>query len=130
MTAALGEIVMLFDGSCRFCTASAKQLARRGRGVKTRNFQDEGVLDAYPKISYEAAMKRMHVVDDAGEVFAGAGAVFRVFRTVPWLAPFTYIYFVPGLRQLFDIGYDLVAKYRYKLFGRTATCDGGTCHLH
>jgi predicted DCC family thiol-disulfide oxidoreductase YuxK len=42
-------------------------------------------------------------------------------------------YYIPGIRQLSDLGYRLVARYRYALMGRAVAagqCDGGTCHLH
>ena len=123
---------MLFDGHCRFCTGSAKTLARIiGPGhVKTSSFQDDGVLDSYPGIAHAEAMKRLYVVAPDGRFYGGAAAVARLvrtFRLIGWLA---YLYYVPGIKQLADVLYALVAKYRYKLFGKTEQCDGGACHLH
>jgi predicted DCC family thiol-disulfide oxidoreductase YuxK len=126
------QLIMLFDGHCRFCTGSAKKLARMvGPAlVKTINFQDEGVLESYPGVSYDACMKKLHVISPDGRVYSGAGAVARLFRTFRFIGWMTYVYYVPGIRQLVDLNYWLVAKYRYKLFGKTQQCDGGTCHLH
>jgi predicted DCC family thiol-disulfide oxidoreductase YuxK len=125
-------MTVLFDGDCRFCTQSAHDVQRRfGRErIALRNFQEPGVLDAYPAVTHEAAMKKMHVVTGGGRVFAGAEAVARIVagvRFVGWLA---YVYYVPGIRQLADLAYALVAQHRYRLFGRTERCEGGTCHLH
>lgn len=127
------RLVMLYDGSCRFCTQSAKTLARRvgAAKVETVNFQDDGVLASYPGVTYDACMKKMHVIDPEGRVYAGAGAVARLVRTIPVLGLFSYVYFIPGIRQLAEIVYAFVAKNRYKLFGKTEACEpGGTCHLH
>jgi predicted DCC family thiol-disulfide oxidoreductase YuxK len=125
-------MTMLYDGDCRFCTRSAHVIQRRfGRaGVALRNFQEAGALDAYPAITHDAAMKRMHVVLGDGSVHAGAAAAARIAMTVPVVGWLAYLYYVPGLRQLADLGYALVARYRYRLLGRTEVCEGGTCHLH
>ena len=125
-------MTLLYDGDCRFCTRSAHTIQRRfGRArVTLRNFQEPGVLEAHPSITHEAAMKKMHLVLDDGRVFAGAEAFARIVATVPVLGWLAWLYYVPGIRQLADLGYALIAKYRYRLFGRTAQCDGGTCHLH
>jgi predicted DCC family thiol-disulfide oxidoreductase YuxK len=125
-------LVLLFDGHCRFCTQTAKKIARRfgPERVKAVNFQDDGVLASYPDITYEAAMKKMHVVQPDGAIYAGAAAVSRLFRTLKFIGWLSYFYYIPGIRQLAELGYSLIAKYRYKLFGKTECEPGGTCHLH
>jgi predicted DCC family thiol-disulfide oxidoreductase YuxK len=131
MTAA-APMTVLYDGGCRFCTRSAHSLRRwigRDR-VALTDFQPSGVLDAYPGISRDAAMKRIHVVMPDGRIFAGAEAFARMLATLRWVGWAAWVYYVPGLRQLANVMYDLIAKYRYRLFGRTEECDGGTCHLH
>jgi predicted DCC family thiol-disulfide oxidoreductase YuxK len=129
---ATGPLILLYDGGCGFCTSSAAALVRRfgPERLQIQDFQKEGVLAAFPEVSYEAAMKRMHVVFPDGRIYAGAEGFARVFaatRRVGWLA---YLYYVPGLRQLVDLGYETLARHRYRLFGRTGACEGGTCRLH
>jgi predicted DCC family thiol-disulfide oxidoreductase YuxK len=125
-------LVILFDGHCRFCTQTAKKLARRfgPSRVIAANFQEEAVLAAYPGVAYEKCMKKMHVVAPGGKVYAGAGAAARLVREVRFVGFFGYLYYVPVLRQLLDVVYFFVAKYRYKLFGKAECEPGGTCHLH
>jgi predicted DCC family thiol-disulfide oxidoreductase YuxK len=126
-------MTVLYDGDCRFCTRSAHGIQHRfGRDrVALANFQAPGVLEAHPGVTHAAAMKKMHVVLPDGRVVAGAEAVARLaaahVRFVGWLA---WLYYVPGLRQLADLAYALIARFRYRLFGRTEPCEGGTCHLH
>jgi predicted DCC family thiol-disulfide oxidoreductase YuxK len=106
--------------------------------VTVRDFQEPGVLAAHPSITRDAAMRKMHVVLPDGRVFAGAEGAARIalrLRFVGWLA---IAYYLPGVRQLANLVYTLVARHRYRLFGRRSagagaaagTCDGGTCHLH
>ena len=125
-------ITVFFDGACTFCTASARAVRRifGERRVLLRDFQREGALEAHPALSHEALMQRMHAVLPDGRVFAGAEAFARIAMRAPpfgWLA---YAYYVPGIRQLAEMVYSLVARHRYRLFGRNQTCDGKACRVH
>jgi predicted DCC family thiol-disulfide oxidoreductase YuxK len=126
-------LVVLYDGHCTFCTAGAERLRRFAKqgALELVSFQDEGVLARFPSVSYDAAMKRMHVVEKepGGRTFAGAAAVARVLETLPALRPLAALYRVPGLRHLADATYDFIARNRYR-FAKKTVCDGGTCHLH
>src|SRR6266852_2500145 len=98
---------MLYDGHCRFCTQSAKKLARRfgPERVRAVSFQDDGVLASYPPITYEAAMKRLYVVAPNGKVYAGAGAVARLVRSLHYVGWIGFLYYTPVLKQLADVLY-------------------------
>jgi predicted DCC family thiol-disulfide oxidoreductase YuxK len=125
-------LTVLFDGGCRLCTRSAQMIQRvfgRDR-VALRDFQQSGALDPYPTVTAEAATKKMHVVMPDGRVFAGAEAFARILANVRILGWSAWLYYVPGVRQFADVVYALVAKYRYRLFGRNDSCEGGTCGVH
>jgi predicted DCC family thiol-disulfide oxidoreductase YuxK len=132
MIVCMERLVALYDGHCRFCTRSAKQLARLvgASRLETRSFQDDGVLAAFPGVSYDDCMKRLHVVAPGGRVYAGAAAVARAFRTLPVVGLFAYLYYVPGVRQISELVYRWIAGRRYRLFGKTEPCEDGTCKLH
>jgi predicted DCC family thiol-disulfide oxidoreductase YuxK len=126
---------VLYDGACCFCTSSADALARRmgPARVRTRDVQLPGALEDYPAITRDAAMRQMHVVLPDGRVFAGAEGAARLagrLRALGWLAA---LYYVPGIRQLANLTYALVARHRYRLFGRrspAAACEGDACRVH
>ena len=124
-------MTVLYDGGCRFCTRSAQAIQHAfGRNrVILRDFQQPGSLDPYPTVTPAAATTKMHVVMPDGRVFAGAEAFARIVVRVPILGWVGWFYYVPGLRQLADLFYALIAKYRYRL-GRAVACDSGTCRLH
>ena len=126
------KLIALYDGHCRFCTQQAKRLRRivGPNKLETRSFQEPGALEAFPGVSFDACMKRMHVVTPEGRVYAGMESVARLVATVPILGLFAYLYYVPGIRQLSELLYRLIARYRYRLAGKTACDPGGTCHLH
>ena len=75
-------------------------------------------------------MQRLHVVRPDGRVFAGAEAVARSMTLLPVVGWLAFLYYVPGVRQLAEAAYRIVAKNRYRIAGRTGECDGGTCSLH
>jgi predicted DCC family thiol-disulfide oxidoreductase YuxK len=99
------------------------------RRVELVSFQDEGVLGRFPGVSHEACMQRMHVVRPDGRVFAAAEAVARALTLLPLVGWVGFLYYVPGVRQLAELGYRVVAKNRYRIAGREG-CDNGTCSLH
>ena len=132
-TRAPGRHVVLFDGECPFCTKNAarlEQFARSG-AIEKLSFHDEGVLARFPGITREACMRAMHFVTRDGHVHVGAAAIAQALRTRPFIGAPALIYYVPGIRSLADMLYDIVAENRYQLFGRSvgATCREGLCSL-
>ena len=128
-------MTVVYDGACAFCTSSAVGLQRRfgPDRVSLLDLQEPGAMAAHPAlrgVTPEAAMQRMHVVLPDGRVFAGAEAVARVVASAGWVGRLAFVYYVPGVRQIADAGYRFVARHRYRLFGRTHRCDGGTCEAH
>ena len=53
----------------------------------------------------------------------GAEAVNDVLRPVWWARPFTYLYRLPGIRQLQDRLYRWIADNRHRMPGSTAACE-------
>jgi len=128
-----GLDLLLYDGDCRFCRASAGRLLRlAGPKLRLVSLHEPGLLEALA-ISREAAMQAMHLVTPEGRVFRGLEAAVQALRHRSILGVLAKAYYLPGLRQLGDLGYRLVARYRYALMGRAVAageCDGGSCQLH
>jgi predicted DCC family thiol-disulfide oxidoreductase YuxK len=120
---------VLYDGHCRFCVAQMRRLERflpRGR-YDALSFQDAGVLDRFPGLSHDEAMRALQYIDEGGRIFAGVEAVVQALglRAIGKLA---LVYYVPGIRQALDAIYRKIARNRYRLAG--TTCEDGTCALH
>jgi predicted DCC family thiol-disulfide oxidoreductase YuxK len=126
--------VVLFDGNCRFCTAQAKRITRRfPRALVAENFQEADVLAKYEDrgVTYEECMKQMQLVARTGRVYGGAEAVARILiRGVPVIGLVAYFYYVPGIRQLANALYRMIARYRYRIAAKKEPCTDGTCKLH
>src|SRR5256885_1437150 len=97
--------VVLYDGHCRICTAGARRLAALARpgAVEMRDFQEPGVLAAFPQLTHEQCMRAMQLVTPDGHVYEGAEAVVRTLRSRPVLGGLARVYYVPGLRTLADL---------------------------
>lgn len=85
-------------------------------------WQTPGLLDE-AGLTAQQCMEAAWFVDERGRAFRGAAAIneaFRrlggVFRMASWL------YRVPGLRQIEDAIYVWVARNRWRLPGSTAAC--------
>ena len=70
----------------------------------------------------EDGMTQVWFVEANGRLSGGAEAINRSLRDCWWLRPFTYSYFLPGIRQLQDWVYRWVARNRYRMPGSTPQC--------
>ena len=73
-------------------------------------------------LTAEDGMEQAWFVGENGRLTGGAEAINQVMRYVWWAKPFTYLYYVPGIRHLQDWGYRWVADNRYKMPGATDAC--------
>ena len=124
-----GKDVILYDGHCRLCVGAARNFKRLlpPTRVALLDFRQPGVLERYPHLPLARCEKAMQLVRPDGRTFEGAEAVVQALGTRWWGKP-AFIYYVPGLRQLANAVYRLIARYRFKILGRT--CDGEACALH
>ncbi|MFB6161773.1 MAG: thiol-disulfide oxidoreductase DCC family protein [Haloferacaceae archaeon] len=116
--------VLLFDGVCNLCNAFVRFVVR---------FDESGTFRFAPlqsPVGRELLRRHGHPTDEFdsvvlvedGETYTRSTAALRVCRRIDWpwplLAP---LLAVPS--TLRDPVYDLVARYRYRLFGRTDECQ-------
>jgi predicted DCC family thiol-disulfide oxidoreductase YuxK len=116
--------VMLFDGVCNLCNTSVQFALRRerdasfryaplqsevGRRLATSNGIDPDAIDTV-------------VVIEGGRAFTKSSAAIRVMRRLrgPWPFLARLLWLVP--KPLRDLGYLVVAKLRYRIWGKRETC--------
>lgn len=78
-------------------------------------------------------MERLHLVTPAGKVHSGVAAIVHALETVPLIGQIVLLYNLPGVRQLLDGLYEIVAAHRYRIMGKAIAageCEGGMCALH
>lgn len=129
-----GRYVLFYDGHCRLCQAGSQRmlsLAQPGK-VERIDFQQPDALAAFPGVTYEACMVQMILVTPAGRVYGGFEAAVQAVATRP-LGKMALLYYLPGIRLIFDIAYSIVAANRYRIMGKTIAaggCESGACALH
>lgn len=120
---------LVYDGRCGFCTRSAEFLAwlDRWKRLEIVPWQEPGTLA-------RAGLTREEVCSAAwlvfrGRRYRGAGAVNAALSLATGLPVFSWLYSLPGLRELEDAVYAWVAANRSSLPGVKPYCSrpGADC---
>jgi predicted DCC family thiol-disulfide oxidoreductase YuxK len=125
-----GAAVVLYDGACPFCRA---QLARLlwfvpAGAIEALDLDDPSVPARFPHLSRDSLLAAMHLVDARGRVFTGFQAVVRAVASRPLLGKIALLCCLPGIRQLAEWIYRVVAKRRYRQ--AAPDCPAGSCAVH
>lgn len=114
--------VILFDGVCNLCNGFVNFIIRKDK----RNYFRFGSLQsvAAEKLltEYEVTEKLSTIVlIENGNVYKRSGAALRICRKLSGGWPLFYIFIIipPFIR---DGIYNIVAKYRYRWFGKKEQC--------
>ncbi|MEO8367867.1 MAG: DCC1-like thiol-disulfide oxidoreductase family protein [Candidatus Solibacter sp.] len=108
--------VILFDGVCHLCNGWVQFVLRR----------DSGAVFDFASLQSEFAQGRFSlesvVLLEAGQVYSGVHAVLRILARLTW--PWPLLSRIAGLlpRGLLAWVYRLVARHRYRWFGKYESC--------
>ena len=118
----LDKTVVYFDGVCGFCNRTVDFLLKRDHEGKLLFAPLQGETARETLSERDRATLDSLVVRQHGAVYRRSAAVVRVLwelslplRIAGWL-----LWLVP--KPLRDLGYRLVAKVRYRIFGKRETC--------
>lgn len=111
--------IVVFDGVCVLCSRSIRFILRHDRGQVFRFLTAQSALGQalYRHYGLPAENFDTVLVIDGGRLHTRLDAAAAVLRRLPM--PWSLLSFVRGLP---DLLYDLVAKRRYRWFGRNDTC--------
>jgi predicted DCC family thiol-disulfide oxidoreductase YuxK len=124
MAASCERPIILFDGVCNLCSRAVRFILRRDRAKVFRFAAMQSVagrelLEAHglPKGGVEYL-----VLVEGGRAHTKSDAVIRIASrlTWPWRCWAFFVRLVP--RFLRDLKYDFIARVRYRIFGKRATC--------
>jgi len=115
--------LILFDGLCNLCSGSVQFVIERdpsGRfqfgslqsAAARRVLQEHGATDPLPD--------SIVLVED-GRVFTRSTAALRIARRLPYPSRLAAV-FIAVPRPFRDWVYDLLARYRYRWFGKLDRC--------
>src|SRR5215831_3055625 len=112
------KFVLIFDGSCNFCTACAEllQVLDWRHRLQSFPFQKSGVPQSYG-LTIAQCERSAQVISHSGQIYREAQAVNAALDAVVVFPCFMFLYRLPGIRQIEDKAYAWVAKNRRFLPG-------------
>lgn len=118
----LPDKIVLFDGVCNFCESSVQFILRHDKtgSLRFASLQSEigqQLLTAYG-ISHEL---QSVVFVESGKAYTKSAAAFRIARYFGgWWKLLLVFSILPAF--ITDFGYDIIAKNRYRWFGKKDAC--------
>jgi predicted DCC family thiol-disulfide oxidoreductase YuxK len=115
--------IILFDGVCNFCNGAVNFIIRRDkqglfRFAALQSDPGQRLLEQYhlKKDDFES-----FVLLDGGKVYYKSSASLKIFSQLPWYWIWTQVFWVIPT-SFRDILYTIIAKNRYKWFGKKEQC--------
>jgi predicted DCC family thiol-disulfide oxidoreductase YuxK len=114
--------VFVFDGVCVLCSGGAGWLMRHDRGRHFRLATAQSRLGAALYAHYLIDGNETYLLVSGGLPYTKSDGYLQMCRAVGgWWRPFLLLRLVP--RRLRDWGYDVIARNRYRWFGKVAYCQ-------
>lgn len=115
--------IILFDGVCNFCNGTVNFLIRQDKNKVFRfaALQSEAgqkLLNQYglPKQDFDS-----FILIDGGKAYKSSTAGLRLYNKLPWYWKWTQAFWMVP-KSIRDSVYNIIAKNRYKWFGRKEVC--------
>ena len=128
-----GRLLVVFDGRCGFCNWAVRWFVRRDRWDRLRFVASESEKVAELLVRHGIGMADsgsgpgtiLVVVDAEGpaeKLLVGSDAVVAMLSELPrpWPAVAVGLSWVP--RPVRELGYRLIARWRYRIWGRLESC--------
>ena len=115
--------VVLFDGVCNLCNRFVQFVLRRDPGGYFRfgSLGSEAAARVLERVPAPDPLPDSIILVEAGHVFTRSTAALRIARRLRFPWPLAYaLIAVP--RPVRDLGDDVVARRRYRWFGRRESC--------
>lgn len=114
--------IIFFDGHCNLCNGLVNFVIRRDKKAHFRfcALQNTKAVESLTKYQIIKGIDSI-IYLEKGLLYEKSSAVLRICRKLNWPWPFFFILVViPSFIR--NAVYDMVAKKRYKWFGRRANC--------
>jgi predicted DCC family thiol-disulfide oxidoreductase YuxK len=128
-----GRLLVIFDGHCGLCNRAVRWFLRRDSRARLRFAASESPSVAEVLARHTIAVSELEggpgtivVVRDFGgpgeAIMARSGAVMAMLRELPrpWPRVAAVLRWIP--RPVRDLGYRLIARWRYRIWGRLESC--------
>jgi predicted DCC family thiol-disulfide oxidoreductase YuxK len=116
-----GSIIIVIDGYCVLCDNFVKWIAKKDKYHKIHftTFESDYIKKNYSEIKLKNSVV---VINSKKNFFKKSEAVILCLKTIDYNKTLiTVLDILP--RTILDIGYNLVAFFRYKIFGKKKICS-------
>ncbi len=123
MNALKNKPVILFDGFCNLCSSTVKFIIKHDKKAQFLFASQQS--DAGKKILLQISAKKVKsesiLLIDNQQIYKESTAALRILRALGGLYAVCYVFIIipPILRNAL---YKIIAKNRYKWFGKRTTC--------
>ena len=114
--------IVFFDGVCAFCSSSIDFFMRRDRHgrLKFAPLQGETAAATLPGSDRDDLDSMVYLLNDRR--YRKSSAVVQILKQLGgvWLLLAGLLWIIP--KPIRDLGYSIVAKVRYRIFGKKESC--------
>ena len=115
------KAVILFDGVCNFCNSSINLLIRNDKKAYFQFAPLQGEIAQQLVGNRILPTPESVILLEDGKIYEKSTAALRIAKKLDGLWPLVYIlHIIPKFVR--DPIYDLIARNRYKWFGKKETC--------
>jgi predicted DCC family thiol-disulfide oxidoreductase YuxK len=116
--------IVLFDGICNLCNASVRFISRHDKDSKIQfaSLQSEMAKELLSKLAIDPYKLDSIIFISNEKIFFKSNAAIEIAKLLNGFPHYLkYFQFIP--RPIRDFVYDLIAKNRYRLFGKSCSLD-------
>jgi len=119
----IGQPVIFFDGVCNLCNASVQFVIAQDKKdqFKFTALQGDFAKEILPKFNADSEKLNTILLLEDGRLYTKSSAALRIARKLNGLIPLLYAFIVIP-KFIRDWVYDIVAKNRYRWWGRQESC--------
>lgn len=117
------ENIIFFDGVCNLCNNLVRFVLRydRSGSLMFAPLQSGPALTLLEKYNVIEDMKDSVILITDGKIFRKSSAILHIARIMGWPWKLLYAFrIIPAFIR--DALYNIVARYRFRLFGKRETC--------
>ena len=117
------ERLIFFDGVCNLCNASVQFAIERDKKnlFKFTALQGEYAKAVLPKFNVDLSQLNSIILLEDGQLYTKSTAALKIAKKLNGLWPTLYV-FILVPKFIRDWFYDIIAKNRYKWWGRQESC--------
>ncbi|MCI0449627.1 MAG: thiol-disulfide oxidoreductase DCC family protein [Chlorobi bacterium] len=117
------SLIILFDGVCNFCNSSVNFIMSRDKKniFKFAAIQSDPGIELQKKFGLNPNELATFIFVEGDKYYTKTTAALRVAKELkfPWNLSYFFIIIPPFIR---NIAYNIIAKYRYRWFGKRNAC--------